>query len=208
VSYQGINKHYFSASHHNDLCNALFKRKTMILEWISEYEKGKKAGASFVPIYFKSPSKCYTICYPCKYLGPNIKEHKCNKMGDNCKKIKDILTNMTEAITAPFPPSPCSSTPSSTPSTPRSGDDEVTALKKRIDILEKREATNKKIIDRAMDTQEVLWSILSEKQTLDFESFTKYMTSMKKDYPEVFAVMYRDLGGEEGKEDEYDEVEE
>jgi DNA-binding ferritin-like protein (Dps family) len=82
--------------------------------------------------------------------------------------------------------------------------EEILILKKTIELLEKKDALNKKLVDRAFDIQDILLSILTDKQNKDFDSFKECMSTMKKDYPEVFEVMYRDLGGDQGKEDEFD----
>jgi len=94
------------------------------------------------------------------------------------------------------PPPPSPTTPTET--------EDIPALKKKIEVLEKKEALNKKLVDRAFDIQDILLSILTDKQNKDFDSFKECMCTMKKNYPEVFEVMYRDLGGDQGKEDEFD----
>ena len=174
VSFPGLNKHLFSAAHADDLKNALFKRKATIITF---------AKIKPVSICFKSQSKNYYLCYPCKHLSTTLKPHDCSKAEENLKIIKELLNKMTEP-------------------TVKEEDEfistkEVDALKKRVDHLQS-------IADRALDAEDALSDILSKIKDQDFESFKSHMTNIKLSYPELFQKVYSSLGGEEGREDEFE----
>ena len=173
VSFQNIHKHIFSRAHEDNIKNALFKIKPSILLYI---DKDKP-----ISIYFKSPSKRYNICYPCKYLGSTMKPHVCDKGAENRKIIKEILTNMTELIKK----------------------DEVEVVE---DSTSKKEFERvSAIAERVFDMEDALYGILSKLQESDFDSFKNEMITLKRDYPKAFEAMYKQLGGEEGEEGFYDE---
>lgn len=184
VSFQGINKHLFSKTHRDDLKNALFKRKNLIL---SHIDKAKP-----VSIFFKSPSKCFNICYPCKYLGNTMNDHICKHEAENRKIIKELLNSMTEPIM-------------------REGEDNTVDLviEAKPGELATLKLTIKRlqlIADTALDTEDILSDMLEELKENDFESFKNRMIKIKSSNYKVFSKMYKQLGGEEGKEGEFDEV--
>lgn len=177
VSYQNMHKHLFSVAHEDDLKNALFKRKATIITF---------AKTKPVSICFKSQSKNYYLCYPCKHLSTTLKPHDCSKAEENLKIIKELLNKMTEP-------------------TVKEEDEfistkEVDSLKKRVDQLQD-------IADRALDAEDALSDILSEIQKDNFDSFKAHMTNIKSSYPVLFEKLYKSLGGEEGREDEFEESE-
>ena len=192
VSYAGINKHCFSNAHANDIKNALFTRKTLILSNI-ENEKP-------VSIYFKSPNKCYYLCIPCSYLKPTTyldgpKEHKCCNSVKNKELIKDILTNMTERIKK-----------EGEEVVEEVSSEEVILLRETVKKLEEDSKKAKKIDHRALDMKDALFSVMSDLREKDFELFKDKMVEMKREYSLAFEVIYKELGGKEGHEDEFEET--
>ena len=186
VSFPGIGKHLFSKTHRDDLKNALFKRKSLIL---SHIDKAKP-----VSIFFKSASKCFNICYPCKYLGNSMNDHICKKEEENRKIIKEILTTMTEPIM-------------------REGEDNtvdlvIEAKPGELATLNLKVKRLQTIADIVIDMEDILSDMLEELKEKDFESFKSRMIKIKSNSYEVFSKMYKQLGGEEGKEGEFDEVDE
>jgi len=173
-----MHKHCFSKTHTDDIKNALFKIKPTILLYI---DKDKP-----ISIYFKSPSKRYNICYPCKYLGSSMKPHVCDKGAENRKIIKEILTNMTEPIKKEKEED--------------EGEEEETKSKKEFERVSA-------IAERVFDMEDALYGFLSELQESDFDSFKYKMIKLKRDFPKAFEAMYKQLGGEEGEEGFYDEEE-
>ena len=176
VSYQNMHKHLFSAAHSDDIKNALFKSKTYILS-LSKPQP--------ILINFKTKSKSFYLCYPCKHLNTALKPHNCNKTEENFKIIKDILNNMTEPTVKE--------------------DVKETVSTEEVDVLKKKVNQLQSIADRALDTEDALTDILSTIRDQNFESFKSHMTHIKSSYPDVFNKVYTSLGGEEGQEDEFDE---
>ena len=191
VSFQGINKHFFSKTHRDDLKNALFKRKALIL---SQIDKAKP-----ISIFFKSQSKCFNICYPCKYLGNTMNDHTCKKEEENRKIIKEILNSMTEPIMREGEEKTIDLVIEAKPG-------ELATLNMKVKRLQGTVDRLQAVADRALDLQDILSAMLEELKENDFESFKSRMIKIKRDNPEIFSKMYKELGGEEGKEDEFDEV--
>ena len=191
VSYQGLDKHLFSKTHSQDIINALFKRKKVILEWISEYEKGNKKTSPFVPIYFKSPAKCFRICYPCKHLAPDMKEHICNKKGENAEIIKNILTTQEPVIEDQKEVSI-----QTDPIVLGDGNnDEVLRLRKQLEALKNKEKVNQDKIDSAFQLDDALYAILSHLQDNNFDSFKDCLRVLNDGYNEVYEKQQNNLGG-------------
>ena len=193
VSFPGIGKHLFSKTHRDDLKNALFKRKSLIL---SHIDKAKP-----VSIFFKSASKCFNICYPCKYLGNSMNDHICKKEEENRKIIKEILTTMTEPIMREGEEKTVDLVIEAKPGELATLNLKVKRLQATIDRLQP-------VANTALDTEDALSDMLEELKEKDFESFKNRMIKIKSKSYEVFSKMYKQLGGEEGKEGEFDEVDE
>jgi len=190
-SYASIHKHHFSNAHANDIKNALFTRKTLILSNIQNEKP--------ISIYFKSPNKCFYICIPCSYLKPTTyrdgpKEHNCGNSAKNRELIKDILTNMTERIKK-----------EGEEVVEEVSSEEVILLRETVKKLEEDTKKAKKIDHRALDMKDALFSVMSDLREKDFELFKDKMTEMKREYSLAFEVIYKELGGVEGHESEFNE---
>jgi hypothetical protein len=121
-----------------------------------------------------------------------MNDHICKHEAENRKIIKELLNSMTEPIM-------------------REGEDNTVDLviEAKPGELATLKLTIKRlqlIADTALDTEDILSDMLEELKENDFESFKNRMIKIKSSNYKVFSKMYKQLGGEEGKEGEFDEV--
>jgi hypothetical protein len=119
-----------------------------------------------------------------------MNDHICKHEAENRKIIKEILTDMTEPIVKEG----------------ETVDLVIEAKPGELTILNMRVKRLQLIADRVIDMEDILSDMLEELKENDFESFKSRMIKIKSSSYEVFSKMYKQLGGEEGKEGEFDEV--
>jgi len=123
-----------------------------------------------------------------------MNDHICKKEEENRKIIKELLNSMTEPIM-------------------REGEENtvdlvIEAKPGELATLNLKVKRLQTIADRVIDMEDILSDMLEELKEKDFESFKNRMIKIKSNSYEVFSKMYKQLGGEEGKEWEFDEVDE
>jgi len=188
ISWPAFYKHIFSCAHKNDIKNALFRSKTTIMR---DIDKDKP-----VSLYFKNASKRYNICFPCRTMKKTLyndtpKAHICDKGAENRKIIKELLTSMTEPVREEVVEEVSS--------------EEVILLRETVKKLEGDAKKAKKLDHRALDMKDALSSVMSDLREKDFELFKDKMVEMKREYSLAFEVIYKELGGVEGHESEFNE---
>jgi predicted nucleic acid-binding OB-fold protein len=121
-----------------------------------------------------------------------MNDHICKHEAENRKIIKELLNSMTEPIM-------------------REGEDNtvdlvIEAKPGELATLNLKVKRLQTIADIVIDMEDILSDMLEELKEKDFESFKSRMIKIKSNSYEVFSKMYKQLGGEEGKEGEFDEV--
>jgi hypothetical protein len=130
-----------------------------------------------------------------------MNDHICKKEEENRKIIKEILTTMTEPIMREGEEKTVDLVIEAKPGELATLNLKVKRLQATIDRLQP-------VANTALDTEDALSDMLEELKEKDFESFKNRMIKIKSKSYEVFSKMYKQLGGEEGKEGEFDEVDE
>jgi hypothetical protein len=128
-----------------------------------------------------------------------MNDHICKKEEENRKIIKEILTTMTEPIMREGEEKTIDLVIEAKPGELATLNLKVKRLQATIDRLQT-------VANTALDTEDALSDMLEELKEKDFESFKNRMIKIKSNSYEVFSKMYKQLGGEEGKEGEFDEV--
>jgi len=198
TSYAGKKKHLFSATHSQDIWNAILRQKDKFALWIGSVEKSKRPG--IIPsIFIKYRS--YKLCYACKTIELATDKFvtcSCNDTAANAAAIKEVLATKTFKENPVFQKS--IGTGSSDSDTQTEGvaasetPMEVQKLQREVNRLKKQIEIDEKTVEESEDTAESLFTVLEFLQDYNLDVMIDAMKRIRKSYPAIYDRQKRNFG--------------
>lgn len=166
VTRPGLPHHYLSLEHMPLWKECIKRSRKFFLEWISEYEAGKKTIDSKLPSFTldKESKERYRICFGCKKLERDgMKRHTCDSE-ENMKKCVEAYKIILNEVVEPEQEETLPSV-------------DVRKMEKRIEQLQKMREVDEERLEKAEAYRDFAKFLIQE---IQYESLTAYKEIIEK----------------------------